>query len=157
MVVHTFTLNSLCPLHKYRLVLCQTRVMFSSVLPARMREKWRHLARNSKYYTNFDISWILVSRQYIVNGVEKTVYFVYTAGTYHMYVIYMTKYEPLSEFFLKILGYQINVNIPNSCSSHYLFQKVSSHQKHWSKIFIHVIIVKLSRVRLYPINFISIF
>lgn len=70
LAVHTSTRNGLCTQHKYLKVTCQTQIMFF-VSSEREWGKWWHLARNSKYSRNFHISYIMVSRRYIVNGVEK--------------------------------------------------------------------------------------
>lgn len=62
--VHTFTCNSLCTLHNYRTVTCQTQVI------VRITGNQQHFEKNSKYCTIFRFPWILVSCCDSVNGAE---------------------------------------------------------------------------------------
>lgn len=61
--VHTFTCNSLCTLHNYRTVTCQTQVI------VRITGNQWHFEKNSKYCTVFHLPWILVSGHDSINGV----------------------------------------------------------------------------------------
>lgn len=62
-IVHTFTCNSLCTLHNYRTVTCQTQVI------VRITGNQWHFEKNSKYCTVFHLPWILVSGHDSINGV----------------------------------------------------------------------------------------
>lgn len=59
--VHTFTCNSLCTLHNYQKVTCQTQVIM------RITGNRQHFEKNQKYCTIFHFAWILVSRHDSVN------------------------------------------------------------------------------------------